>query len=135
MAGLLQIAHYIKNNRGQTIVEFALIIPFLLLLVVGVMEFGLILNQYMVVAEAAREGARSAALGGDDATATSVAKAAVPSPSLDRTKVLVTITPSTRTRGSAVTVTVTYPLKTITNLMSSFFTVTVVTGVATMRME
>lgn len=130
-----QISQAIKNNRGQAIVEFALVIPWLILLIVGIMEFGLILNQYMVVAEAAREGARSAALGGDDATVSNVVKAAVPSPSMDRTKVQVTITPSTRTRGSAVTVTVTYPLKTITQMMSVFFTDPSVSGSATMRME
>lgn len=130
-----QLSQYIKNNRGQAIVEFALVIPWLLLLVVGILEFGLILNQYMVVAEAAREGARSAALGGDDATVVNVVKAAVPTPTMDRTKVQVAISPSTRIRGSAVTVTVTYPLKTITQMMSVFFTDPNVSGSATMRME
>lgn len=130
-----QLSQYIKNNRGQAIVEFALVIPWLLLLVVGILEFGLILNQYMVVAEASREGARSAALGGDDATVVNVVKAAVPTPTMDRTKVQVAISPSTRIRGSAVTVTVTYPLKTITQMMSVFFTDPNVSGSATMRME
>lgn len=132
---MLLISRYIKNHRGQTIVEFALVIPWLILLVVGVMEFGLILNQYMVVAEAAREGARSAALGGDDATVANVAIAAVPSPTMDRSKVQVTIEPADRIRGNAVTVTVSYPLQTITKLMNSFFTQGTVQGSATMRVE
>ncbi len=129
------ISGYIKNHRGQTLVEFALVIPWLILLVVGVMEFGLILNQYMVVAEAAREGARSAALGGDDATVTGVVKGAVPSPGMDSNQIKVTVVPATRTRGNSVTVTVTYPLKTITKMMSGFFTQGTVQGSATMRVE
>ena len=45
---MLWLTRCIKNNRGQALVEFALILPVVLLLVVGVMEFGLIINQYML---------------------------------------------------------------------------------------
>lgn len=126
---------YTKNNRGQALVEFALILPVLMLLVVGVMEFGLIINQYMVVAEAAREGARSAALGGSDAAVTTVVKTAASQ--IDVSKLTVTISPTTtRVRGNGVTVTVKKPVKAITKLMSPFFpTGFAVQGVATMRVE
>ena len=132
---MLWLTGYIKNNRGQALVEFALIIPVLLLLVVGVMEFGLVINQYMVVAEAAREGARSAALGGSNATVTTVVKTAASS--IDTSQLTVTISPTTtRVRGSGVTVTVQKPVASITKMMTPFFPAGfTVQGVATMRVE
>jgi Flp pilus assembly protein TadG len=48
------------DERGQAMVEFALIAPVLLLLVIGVVEFGRAWNAYQVVTDAAREGARVA---------------------------------------------------------------------------
>lgn len=132
---MLWLTRYIKNNRGQALVEFALILPVLLLLVIGVMEFGLIINQYMVVAEAAREGARSAALGDSNATVTTVVRVAASQ--IDVSQLIITISPTTtRVRGNGVTVTVEKPVKTITKLINPFFpTGFTVQGVATMRVE
>ncbi|MGI5852115.1 MAG: TadE/TadG family type IV pilus assembly protein [Caldicoprobacterales bacterium] len=48
----------IRNRKGQTTVEFALILPVLLLLIFAIIEFGFILNAYVTVVSAAREGAR-----------------------------------------------------------------------------
>lgn len=53
----------IKNKRkesGQTLVELALVLPFLVLLIFGAIEFGRILNTQLVINSAAREGARTA---------------------------------------------------------------------------
>lgn len=44
--------------RGQDLIEFALVLPLLLLLLTGIMEFGLAVMAYNTVANAAREGAR-----------------------------------------------------------------------------
>lgn len=53
-----------KSEIGQSLVEFALILPILLMLVLGVLEFGWMLNAKVTVNSAAREGARTrAALG------------------------------------------------------------------------
>ena len=132
---MLCLARYMKNNRGQALVEFALIIPVLLLLVVGVMEFGLVINQYMIVTEAAREGARSAALGGTNATVTTVVKTAASQ--IDTSQLTIVISPTTtRIRGNGVTVTVKKPVKSITQMMSPFFPAGfTVQGSATMRVE
>jgi Flp pilus assembly protein TadG len=48
----------IRNRKGQSTVEFALILPVLLLLIFAIIEFGFILNAYVTVVSAAREGAR-----------------------------------------------------------------------------
>ncbi len=47
--------------RGQGLVEFALIIPVFLLLVLGILEFGFIFDQQITLGYATREGARSGA--------------------------------------------------------------------------
>ena len=51
------------NRRGAALVEFALILPLLLLFVFGIIEFGSMLLTYQAVGQLAREGARSGALG------------------------------------------------------------------------
>lgn len=52
-----------KNEKGQTLVEFALVLPVLLLLVMGVIQFGIIFSAQIALTNAAREGARAAAVG------------------------------------------------------------------------
>jgi Flp pilus assembly protein TadG len=47
-----------RSERGAAAVEFALVMPLLLLLVFGIVEFGLIMNRQITVTHAAREGAR-----------------------------------------------------------------------------
>ena len=51
------------RDRGATAVEFALLLPLLLLIVFGIIDFGRALNAQITLTQAAREGARLAALG------------------------------------------------------------------------
>jgi len=51
------------REKGQGLVETALILPFLLILVVGLVELGVALQRQIVVVNAAREGARFGATG------------------------------------------------------------------------
>lgn len=46
-------------ERGAAIVEFAIVLPFLLLLLVGIVEFGLLFYNQQVLTNSSREGARS----------------------------------------------------------------------------
>jgi TadE-like protein len=50
-------------DRGAAAVEFALLLPLLLILVFGIIDFGRMLNAQITLTEAAREGARASALG------------------------------------------------------------------------
>jgi Flp pilus assembly protein TadG len=50
------------DERGQALVEFALILPIILLLVVGMLEFARAWNLHQTMTDAAREGARRAVL-------------------------------------------------------------------------
>ncbi len=53
------------RESGQAMVEFALVLPILLLLVVGMLEFARAWNLHQVMTDAVREGARRAVLGDD----------------------------------------------------------------------
>jgi Flp pilus assembly protein TadG len=54
----------IRDEGGQAAVEFALVLPFLLVLVIGIVEFGRAWNEHQVITDAARETARAASLPG-----------------------------------------------------------------------
>jgi len=52
-----------EGEKGQALAEFALVIPVLLILLVGIFEIGYGLNSYLTVVDAARDGARLGAKG------------------------------------------------------------------------
>ena len=47
-----------KKEEGQSLVEFVLVLPVLLILLLGIVEFGQIFFSYMVIQNASRDGAR-----------------------------------------------------------------------------
>jgi hypothetical protein len=51
----------LKREKAQSFVEFALVLPVFLIMILGVTEFGFLLNQYLNVMDGPREGARYAA--------------------------------------------------------------------------
>ncbi len=110
-----------KPGKGQSLVETALMLPVLLLLLTGIIDFGLLFNSYLVVSNASREGARYAAVGNTDAQIiTTVSNAAA---SLDPARLEIVITPveSARKPGNSVTVTVRYGYSMITPVIAAFF--------------
>jgi Flp pilus assembly protein TadG len=52
----------IRNERGQTMVEFALVLPMLVVLLLGIFQFGVAFNNYVTLTDAVRAGARKAAV-------------------------------------------------------------------------
>ena len=57
---MLRIRNRRKPSRGQTLVEFALIVPLFVLLLFGIVDFGRAVLASNSIANAAREGARTA---------------------------------------------------------------------------
>ena len=53
-----------KSERGSELIEFALVFPMLLMVVLAIVDFGFLFQRYEVVTNAAREGARVAVLPG-----------------------------------------------------------------------
>jgi Flp pilus assembly protein TadG len=56
------IARRPKRTRGQSLAEFSLVLTPLVLLLLGIIQFGFIFNAYVTVANASREGARLASI-------------------------------------------------------------------------
>jgi Flp pilus assembly protein TadG len=50
-----------RHREGATAVEFAIVLPILLMLLLGIISVGLLYNQQLTLTQAAREGARFAA--------------------------------------------------------------------------
>jgi Flp pilus assembly protein TadG len=59
----------VRDQRGAQLVEFALVFPIVLLVTAGIIDIGLLLKDYQVVTNAAREGARLGAVQGGVAAA------------------------------------------------------------------
>ena len=100
----------LRNERGQTLTEFAIVLPILALLLFGVIQFGIAFNNYITLTDAVRAGARKGAVGRhlqnpQAAVDQSVRNAATDLKSSD---LQISIS-SSWTQGSDVTVTATYP--------------------------
>lgn len=71
-----RIAHY-GSERGAAAVEFALVVPILLLLVFGIIDFSRAYNAQVTLNEAAAQGVRKLATGGTAADAQAAVKDAL----------------------------------------------------------
>jgi Flp pilus assembly protein TadG len=60
----MRLSRRLASDSGAELIEFAVALPLLLLLGLGVLDFGLLFQRYLVVTNAAREGARVAVLPG-----------------------------------------------------------------------
>ena len=56
------LARFARAESGAELIEFGLTLPLMLLVVLGIIEYGFVFQQYEVVTNAAREGARIAVL-------------------------------------------------------------------------
>jgi Flp pilus assembly protein TadG len=107
---------HLRSEHGQTAVEFALVAPILIALLLGIVQAGIAFHNYLSVTDAARAVARKAILVRfTPLTQTQINQIADnASPDLDPTQLTATVTPDPTdptftTAGSTITVTVTYP--------------------------
>ncbi|MET0887750.1 MAG: TadE family protein [Mycetocola sp.] len=113
-----------RDDRGAAAVEFALILPVLLILVLGIVEFGRAYNVQISLSQAAREGAREMAIHNDVGAARATAISAAPSVNPAITAGQIAVSPASCTTGGTVTVTITYPLELMTGFFDDTFTLT-----------
>jgi Flp pilus assembly protein TadG len=92
-------------------VEFALVLPVLLLVLFGIIQFGIAYNHYLTVTDAARVGARKAAVSriGPDPVGSAVQAARTSASELNQGQLGVTVSTGSWSPGADVTVRVTYP--------------------------
>lgn len=65
--------HRLRSENGAAAVEFALILPVFLVLLLGIIEFGSAYNAQILLTNAAREAARTYSLTGDEGAAVAAA--------------------------------------------------------------
>lgn len=100
-----------RNRPGQSLVEFALIAPMLLLLFFGLIEFARAWNIRHVLTDAAREGARNLALYNNSITHDSVMKVIhtrLANSGIDTVVANITLDDSGALTGEPASVTITY---------------------------
>jgi Flp pilus assembly protein TadG len=106
------------GDRGAAIVEFAIVLPLLLLLVFGIIEFGRGYNVKVQLTSSVREGARELALGRSPAQARQAVRDAAPglSPAISDGDISITPCPANGGEGDA-TVRISYDLQALTPLV------------------
>jgi Flp pilus assembly protein TadG len=101
-----------RKERGQAFVEFALALPVLIVLLFGIIQFGIAFHSYITLTDATRAGARKAAVSRllpAAERATAVTQAVRDSAqNLDQSQLTPSVS-STWVRGGEVTVSATYP--------------------------
>ncbi|WP_379970881.1 TadE/TadG family type IV pilus assembly protein [Ectobacillus sp. sgz5001026] len=109
-----------KQEHGQSLVEFALIVPIFLLMLVGMINLGFVLFTYLSLNMTAQEASRLAGLGKTDADIIQYVQnqSTVRHPA----NIRITITPdqASRISGSYTTVTLSYPMADITPVFDQF---------------
>ena len=135
------------SQSGQAVIELALTLPLLLVIVMGIFDFGLMFQRYEVVTNAAREGARVGVLPNyTTADAQARAQQYLTSGGLSSSSATIDATVAATTFGTPaktvnqVTVTVAYPytypfIGPILNLVGGSLGSVTLQGVSTMRVE
>jgi Flp pilus assembly protein TadG len=130
---------WLKKERGQAMVEFALVLPLLLLLVCAIIDFGWIYCNQLVINNASREAARYTAVHFEgasiDAADRTAAQNIVQSSSPTLTSPTVTLAYNAADRSVKVTVSADVPV--LTGVSSTFFGGSTVTlsAVSVMKAE
>jgi Flp pilus assembly protein TadG len=135
------------SQSGQAVIELALTLPLLLVIVMGIFDFGLMFQRYEVVTNAAREGARVGVLPNySTADAQARAQQYLTSGGLSSASATINAAVAATTFGTPpktvnqVTVTVAYPytypfIGPILNLVGGSLGSVTLQGVSTMRVE
>jgi Flp pilus assembly protein TadG len=125
----------IKEQKGQSLVEFALLLPLLLMLICGVVDMGRLMFAFVSLNMTTQEAVRLGGLGRGDADIISYAKNNLRIG--DPSKLTVNITPGqlTRKSGQDITVSLTYSLPLITPLMTVIMPAPVLSANSTIRVE
>lgn len=128
-----------RHDEGAAAVEFALVSMVLVMLLVGIVQFGYIFNRWQQIEHAAREGARRASLGNSAADVVATVQAAAPGVGLTAADIALNPgDPATASPGSPMTVTVSTNVTIFTPLMAEFLGgggSVPLTAQATQRME
>ena len=110
-----------RNERGAAAVEFALVLPLLVLLVAGIADFGRAYYLQTTLSGAAREGVRAMALKNDQGAARTAAKVAAGDLTLSDAQISVSPGTCACLSTSTATVTATVTISYSTTYVSQLF--------------
>lgn len=108
------------SERGAVAVEFALLAPVLIMIFLGIMEFGRTYNVQVTLTNAAREGVRNMAINNSQTAARTAAKNAASHLTPPLADSGIAFSSTNCTPGSQMTVTITYSLSTMTGIAGPF---------------
>lgn len=113
------------SERGAAAVEFAILVPVLVMLLLGIMEFSRAYNAQASISAAAREGVRVMAISNDPTASRTAAKNSAVSlnPALGDSNITFTnldTGTTTCAAGNRMAVTITYTLSTLTGIAGPF---------------
>lgn len=119
-------ASVMRSRKGSALVEFALVSPLIIFLLLLMVQYGLIMNRFLAIAHAAREAARYAAVHPErDAPIKQRALDAMRGRRNNPNRMNVTVTPPEgapqRVRGYPIAVTIQYDMSDELFLPSRFF--------------
>ncbi|HXF06531.1 MAG TPA: TadE/TadG family type IV pilus assembly protein [Blastocatellia bacterium] len=118
--GALIRGRHPRRASGQTLIEMALLTPFLALILAAILHFGAALNAHHVITNAAREGARAGTQAdGDAARMRQVITTVCRNANLDLSRLTIDVDPGTPGNPTRATVTYRY-----TSPLNSFFRTT-----------
>ncbi|MGP8080853.1 MAG: TadE/TadG family type IV pilus assembly protein [Dehalococcoidales bacterium] len=124
---------FFSRCDGVAAVEFALLAPLLILILCGIFDIGNVYYQIHTVNEAARVGARLAAVGGTPAQVTTAVQ------QFQQSGIILTtapyMSPTNPVSGQTITVTVSTSVRIITPIISAFFPQNPFTYTGTCYME
>lgn len=127
-----------RDDTGAAAVEFAIVSMLLIMLLVGIVQFGFLFNQWQQIEHAAREGARWASLGNGAADVRATVQAAAPGVGLAPGNIAISVDPAAAVPGTPVTVNVVTDAPVFTPLIGAFLgsgSSVRLTASATQRME
>lgn len=113
----------LRGQRGQSVVELALVLPILLLLLLGMVDFGRLGAAYLSLQHAAREGVRLGITGATDGEI--VERIQESAAAVDARQLTISIAPPEAERfpGAELTIELGYPFRPVTpfieNVMGS----------------
>jgi len=99
----------LRKESGQALVEFALVLPLLALIILAIVQFGVLYNNYETLTDATRVGARVAAVSRSSCPGNTLQAVRNSAYGLDQSQLNPTVTGCPWTAGGSVTVTATYP--------------------------
>ena len=124
-----------RSEKGQSMVEFALVLPVLAILLFGIVDVGRIFHASLTLDHVGREAARAASVQEDDAEVRATALERGSSISLTDSQVQISPEGEGRESGEKVTITVTHSVPLVTPFIEGWSGPVELSNTTVMRIE